>query len=94
MNYTRQPDAASVIAEYRVSPNDPNVASDIEQPLLVVPRPSIDHNGGMLEFGPDGLLYVGSGDGGADFDIDSHAQNPTDRLGKILRLDVDAQRAR
>ena len=90
VNYTRQPDAASVIAEYGVSPDDPNVASDIERPLLVVPRPSIDHNGGMLEFGPDGPLYVGSGDGGADFDPDSHAQNPTDLLGKILRLDVDA----
>jgi hypothetical protein len=58
--------------------------------LLVIAQPFANHNGGMVEFGPDGLLYVGMGDGGSAFDPDNRAQNPTDPLGKILRLDVDA----
>ena len=90
VNYTRRPDGATVVAEYRVSPDDPNVASSAERSLLVVPQPFENHNGGMVEFGPDGLLYVGMGDGGAGFDPGNRAQNPAELLGKILRLDVDA----
>jgi hypothetical protein len=58
--------------------------------LLVVPQPFANHNGGMVEFGPDGLLYVGMGDGGSRLDPGNRAQNPAELLGKILRLDVDA----
>jgi hypothetical protein len=90
VNYTRAPDGATVIAEYRVSPGDPNVASATERPLLVVPQPFANHNGGMVEFGSDGLLYVGMGDGGAGFDPGNRAQDPDQLLGKILRLDVDS----
>jgi hypothetical protein len=90
VNYTRRPDGATVIAEYRVSPSDPNRASGAEQPLLVIPQPFSNHNGGMVDFGPDGLLYVGMGDGGAGNDPGNRAQDPADLLGKILRLDLDA----
>jgi len=90
VNYTRQPDGATVIAEYRVSPGDPNVASAVERPLLVIPQPFANHNGGMVEFGSDGRLYAGTGDGGAGFDPGNRAQDPADLLGKILRLDVDS----
>jgi glucose/arabinose dehydrogenase len=90
VNYTRRPDGATVIAEYHVSPADPNAASPVEGTLLVVPQPFANHNGGMVEFGPDGLLYVGMGDGGSGQDPGNRAQNPAERLGKILRLDVDA----
>jgi hypothetical protein len=90
VNYTRQPDGATVIAEYQVSPNDPNVASGAERTLLVIPQPFPNHNGGMVEFGLDGFLYVGTGDGGGPLDPGNRAQNPADLLGKILRLDVDA----
>ncbi|HET9214764.1 MAG TPA: PQQ-dependent sugar dehydrogenase [Gaiellaceae bacterium] len=57
--------------------------------LLAVDQPYPNHNGGQLAFGLDGLLYVGMGDGGAGGDPENRAQDPTSRLGKLLRLDVD-----
>jgi len=89
VNYTRQPDGATVIAEYRVSPLDPNLADPAETSLLVVPQPFANHNGGMIEFGPDGFLYIGMGDGGSGNDPGNRAQNINDLLGKMLRIDVD-----
>jgi glucose/arabinose dehydrogenase len=57
--------------------------------LLVIPHPDFDnHNGGWLEVGPDGYLYVATGDGGAGGDPDGNAQNKDVLLGKLLRLDV------
>ena len=90
VNYTRQPDGATVIAEYHASAADPDVAALDEVPLLVIPQPFANHNGGMIEFGPDGLLYIGMGDGGDAFDPGNRAQDPTTLLGKMLRIDVDA----
>lgn len=89
VNYTRQPDGATVIAEYRVSSDNPHAAQPDERTLLVIPQPFANHNGGMIAFGPDGLLYIGMGDGGSAFDPDRRAQDSTDLLGKILRIDVD-----
>ena len=58
--------------------------------LLTVPHPQApNHNGGWLGFGPDGLLYIGTGDGGGSGDRRGNAQNPDQLLGKILRIDVD-----
>jgi len=57
--------------------------------LLVVEQPAGNHNGGQIAFGPDGLLYVGTGDGGGGGDPFETAQDDTSLLGKILRLDVD-----
>jgi glucose/arabinose dehydrogenase len=58
--------------------------------LLSVAHPSYsNHNGGQLEFGPDGLLYAGTGDGGSGGDPNNHAQNLSSRLGKLLRLNVN-----
>jgi glucose/arabinose dehydrogenase len=57
--------------------------------LLFVEQPEPNHNGGHLAFGPDGRLYVGMGDGGGAFDPDRRAQDPRDRLGKLLSTDVD-----
>ena len=92
VNYTRQPDGATVIAEYHVSA-DPNVAATSETVLLVIDQPYANHNGGMIEFGFDGFLYIGMGDGGSGFDPQNHAQNINDLLGKILRIDVDVPAA-
>ena len=89
VNYTRQADGATVIAEYRVSAANRDVAEASESALLIVQQPFANHNGGMIEFGPDGFLYIGRGDGGSSNDPDNRAQNTHELLGKILRIDVD-----
>jgi len=90
--YTRAADGAIVVARYRVSASDGNVADPAsEEVILVVPHPEFgNHNGGQLAFGPDGYLYIGTGDGGGGGDRDNNAQNPLSRLGKLLRIDVES----
>lgn len=58
--------------------------------LLTVPQPASNHNGGMIEFGPDGRLYVAIGDGGGSNDQFGHGQDPNSLLGAITALDVDS----
>ena len=88
VDYTRQPDGATVIARYSVSSN-PNLANSTETIIKVISQPYANHNGGQLKFGPDGYLYIGMGDGGSGGDPENRAQDPTSLLGKILRIDVD-----
>jgi glucose/arabinose dehydrogenase len=88
VNYTRNPDGATVIAEYRVS-TGADVSESTEKVLLVIPHPYANHNGGMVEFGPDGYLYIGTGDGGSRGDPENRGQNRNELLGKMLRIDVD-----
>jgi glucose/arabinose dehydrogenase len=61
--------------------------------LLFVRQPYANHNGGQLQFGPDGRLYVGMGDGGSGGDPGNRAQNLRLRLGKLLRMNVDRRGA-
>ncbi|WP_238590432.1 PQQ-dependent sugar dehydrogenase [Nitrospira moscoviensis] len=75
-----------VIARYERNPSNPNLAGTTGIILQTIPHPFTNHNGGMLAFGPDGCLYAGPGDGGSANDPDNHAQNPSSRLGKLLRL--------
>jgi glucose/arabinose dehydrogenase len=89
VNYTRRADGATVIAEYQASASDPNIADAAETALLSVPHPFANHNGGMVEFGADGFLYIGMGDGGSANDPGNRAQNIDELLGKVLRIDVD-----
>jgi glucose/arabinose dehydrogenase len=63
---------------------------DREHELLKVDQPEENHNGGQLAFGPDGRLYLGLGDGGGAFDPRRTAQDPDQRLGKLLSVDVKA----
>ncbi len=82
-------DGHTRIVRYRVSATDPDRADPTTASLvLAVEQPDDNHNGGHLEFGPDGMLYVGLGDGGGGGDPDDYAQNPQSLLGKMLRLDV------
>ena len=62
---------------------------DSEEILLSEEQPFENHNGGQIAFGPDGLLYIGLGDGGAAGDPLGNSQDPNEILGKILRIDVD-----
>jgi glucose/arabinose dehydrogenase len=73
------------VVEYRAGSSEPTEVREI----LYVSQPYTNHNGGQLEFGPDGLLYVGMGDGGSGGDPENRAQDLSSRLGKLLRLDVD-----
>jgi hypothetical protein len=92
VNYTRGPvgDRETVIARYVVSAEDADVADpDSELILLTYDQPFDNHNGGQLAFGPDGFLYVSSGDGGGGGDPQENAQALDTPLGKVLRIDVD-----
>jgi len=63
----------------------------VRTPLLTIQHDQADnHNGGQLLFGPDGALYLSTGDGGTQGDPEGDAQNPSSLLGKILRIDVGA----
>src|SRR5581483_7992218 len=75
--------------EYKASTSDRNVADTQETVLLTIAQPFANHNGGMVEFGPDGFLYIGMGDGGSANDPGNRAQNIEELLGKILRISVD-----
>lgn len=69
---------------------DPNIADpDSEVILMELNQPYSNHNGGCLRFGPDGYLYIGTGDGGAGGDPENSGQDRQSLLGKMLRIDVD-----
>ena len=68
---------------------DKNTESFNETVLITIKQPYQNHNGGHLEFGPDGYLYIATGDGGSAGDPDENAQNLSSLLGKILRIDVN-----
>lgn len=92
VNYTRDPGPGldrTRIARFKVSA-DPNLAdADSEEVVLEYEQPFANHNGGDIHTGPDGFLYIASGDGGSGGDPQDNAQNPSRLLGKILRIDVD-----
>ncbi len=88
VNYSRATDGATVISEFHVS-GTTNRAQPTETILLVISQPYGNHNGGMISFGPDGFLYMATGDGGAGGDPGNRGQNQTELLGKILRIDID-----
>jgi len=83
--------AQNVIREFHASAADANVADPVADALIfAMPTEQDNHNGGAMEFGPDGLLYVGSGDGGSGGDPEGDSRNLDSPLGKVLRFDVDA----
>jgi glucose/arabinose dehydrogenase len=85
-------DGRNVVARYRS--NGTRALPGTRQVLVSVRDPYGNHNGGHLAFAPDGRLYTSFGDGGSGGDPENRAQNPGSRLGKMLRLDVDARPVR
>jgi glucose/arabinose dehydrogenase len=80
----------SVVARFHVASDDPNRADPAsEVDLFHMNQPYANHNGGGLAFGPDGYLYIGSGDGGSEGDPIRTGQNLQTQLGKLLRINVD-----
>lgn len=80
----------TVIARVPVTAN-PDVADAAgAAAILTVRQPFVNHNGGQLAFGPDGMLYIGMGDGGSGGDPLFNAQNRTRLLGKVLRIDTES----
>lgn len=86
--YTRQ-NGDNRVSRFSVSgnPNQADPASEV--PILNLLHPNYqNHNGGQIAFGPDGYLYIATGDGGGGGDPNNNAQNPGSLLGKLLRIDV------
>ncbi|MGD2115615.1 MAG: PQQ-dependent sugar dehydrogenase, partial [Acidobacteriota bacterium] len=95
VSYTRTVDSQlqTVVARYTVSAADPDLADPAsEEVLLAMDQPGNNHNGGQLAFGPDGFLYISTGDGSGGGGADAHenGQSLATLLGKILRIDVDS----
>ena len=87
VNYTNN-SGNTVISRFSVSANPNSADVNSEEILLTITQPYSNHNGGNIQFGPDGYLYIGMGDGGSGGDPQNYAQNRQSFLGKILRLDV------
>lgn len=91
VNYTRSSDGATRVSRFSVNANDSNLAVvSSELNLLTIAQPFSNHNGGNLDFGPDGYLYIGMGDGGSADDPNGNSQNGLSKLGKMLRINVDS----
>ncbi|MEM6675304.1 MAG: PQQ-dependent sugar dehydrogenase [Planctomycetota bacterium] len=86
---TPNQDHRSVVSRFQVTA-DPSAADpNSETVLSSFDQPYGNHNAGCLAFGPDGMLYIGSGDGGSANDPQRNAQNRTNLLGKVLRIEPD-----
>ena len=88
VNYTNN-NGDTTISKFSVS-SDEDIANDNETILLVIDQPYGNHNGGCINFGPDGNLYIGMGDGGSGGDPQNYSQNTGSLLGKMLRINVNS----
>lgn len=87
---SNESDHLSKVSRFRVSKDNPNVAdAATEEVILRIPQPFWNHNGGTIQFGNDGYLYIALGDGGSFNDPNGNGQNLTTLLGSILRIDID-----
>ena len=89
VNYTAlDPKLKTFISEFHADPSADAVDLSTERVILTIDQPYPNHNGGQLQFGPDGMLYTGMGDGGNQKDPHGNGQKTDTLLGKMLRIDV------
>ena len=93
MNYTTRQSGKleTVVAEFKSPPLASHVDAATGREILRFDQPYANHNGGNVIFGPDGMLYIGNGDGGSGGDPHNNGQQLNTWLGKILRIDVDSK---
>ncbi len=89
VNYTDK-NGDTVVSRFTAAADLSQADPQSESKILGIDQPYPNHNGGQLQFGPDGMLYIGMGDGGSAGDPQNHAQDTQSLLGKLLRIDVSA----
>ncbi len=89
--YYSNTDGNTVLSRFIAQGDSAN--PDSEEILLEFKQPFSNHNGGRIEFGPDGMLYLGLGDGGSGGDPQGNGQNRQTLLGNLIRLDVESQQS-
>src|SRR5690625_1383735 len=90
VNYTEVGTGTTVISRFTVSGDPGQADSGSEVRLMEIEQPLENHNGGDIAFGPDGYLYIATGDGGGVGDPENNGQDRTNLQGAILRIDVDS----
>jgi glucose/arabinose dehydrogenase len=85
----RDPNTRNVLSSFVMDKDLRQILPETEKVILEIKQPYENHNGGVLQFGPDGFLYIGLGDGGAAGDPHGNGQSLKTMLGKFLRIDVD-----
>ncbi len=91
LHYSARPSGDHVIAEFLANPGGDTAIPGSRRELLRFSDPFSNHNGGMIEFGNDGMLYIALGDGGSGGDPGNRAQNDNVFFGKLLRINVDTR---
>jgi glucose/arabinose dehydrogenase len=89
--YTELNTGNSILSRFKVNSSDMNRGNkSSELKILSINQPFVNHNGGQIQFGPDGYLYIALGDGGGSGDPSGYAQDRQSLLGSILRIDIDS----
>ncbi len=93
LHYTAEGGMKNVLSRFRMNKKRTIIVPRTEETLWTLKQPFWNHNGGDIAFGPDGYLYIASGDGGSRDDPGNRAQDKTNHFGKILRIDVNTKSA-